>query len=122
MPSVPGYPPGTGKAGVGLNSAEPQEFPIPFAISGVKPNPAFPKSASPPRVKQPTGDLKPKAPATGTPTKPAVDSDDDEEPYDLPDPTKRTAKSTPTKKTAKPVTIDPKLLKRALQNRNGSRN
>jgi len=111
--------PGAGAA-VGPVPDEPQEFPIPFAISGVKPNPALPKKAALAPPKQVAGDARSKGSATITPTKPAASSDD-EDPDDLPDPPKRTAKAGAAKKTVKPVTIDPKLLERALQYRNGNR-
>ncbi len=99
---------------------EPQEFPIPFAISGVKPNPALPKKAAPASQKQVAADARSKGSATITPAKPAVSSDDDD-PDDLPDPPKRTTKAGAAKKRAKPVTLDPKLLERALQIRNANR-
>jgi hypothetical protein len=113
-------PSGYGGGAVSQVPDEPQEFPIPFAISGVKPNPALPKKAAPAPAKQVAADARSKGSATITPAKSGVSSDDEDR-DDLPDPPKRTTKAGAAKKPAKPVTLDPKLLERALQNRNANR-
>src|SRR5262249_8266219 len=66
---------------IGQPEAEPQEFPIPFAISGVRPNPAVPKKSPPPTAKQTSGVTNPKLPeakaTTGRATAQVGDDDDD---------------------------------------------
>jgi hypothetical protein len=91
----------------GSNPAVPDEFPLPFAITGVKPNLAPADPASKPAATGPDG----------SPAKPASPA--------APDPSGEPAKakdgSGAPKKPSKPLTIDPKLLERALQNRNAGR-
>jgi hypothetical protein len=110
-----------GRATFGQPEAEPQEFPIPFAISGVKPNPAVPKKSSAAQAKQAAGTGNPKAPATrsttGTGTAPDGDDDDADE---LPPP-KPKVKSGASNQAPKTFKLDPKLLERTLQNRNANR-
>ena len=45
-PSKPGYSPAAGGPVISQDSSDPQEFPIPFAISGVKPKLPPPKTAA----------------------------------------------------------------------------
>jgi hypothetical protein len=99
--------------------AAPDAFPLPFVLTGKMPNLAGPSS--------PAGATGGRSPAIAPPRSAAG-----------PDSAATSAKSTPTagkaseptlpptdpaapKKKAKPITIDPTLLERALQNRNGSR-
>ena len=109
-------------AGVGQSETEPQEFPIPFAISGVKPNPAVPKKSSPPPAKQTAGAATSKAAASKTAAKPAIPADgDDDDPDDLPTAQAQRQKPATRSKPAKPFKLDPKLLERTLQYRNANR-
>jgi hypothetical protein len=111
----------TGAApGVGQSETEPQEFPIPFAISGVKPNPAVPKKASVPPPKQEAGPAKSKPAAGKSAAQPASPTDgDDDDPDDLPP--KPKAKTGDSKQPPKTFKLDPKLLERTLQYRNANR-
>ena len=110
-------------SGVGQAETEPQEFPIPFAISGVKPNPAVPKKTSPAPAKPTSGPATSRA-ATGKTTAtaaPAAPADrDDDEPEDLP-PAPPKAKTGDSKQPPKTFKLDPKLLERTLQFRNANR-
>ena len=117
MPSAPRYnPPMPAGPAIGQNSSAPEEFPIPFAISGVRPKLApSPKAAESPAKRPPV------VPATKAPasTRPATDPDDDDD--DAPAPPKAKSGTAAAKKPTKPLAIDPKLLERALQNRNSTR-
>jgi hypothetical protein len=107
--------------GVGQSETEPQEFPIPFAISGVKPNPAVPKKASSAPVKQTTGPSTPKPASGKTTAQPVLPADaDDDDPDDLPPP-KPKEKTGDSKQPPKTFKLDPKLLERTLQYRNANR-
>jgi hypothetical protein len=106
---------------ISQDPSDPQEFPIPFAISGVKPKLPPPKSATNGSAKRPSIPPPSKAHTAGMKTKAAAvpdeDADDDDDVDDLPKPaTKKAAKA-----AAKPLTIDPKVLERALQIRNANR-
>ncbi len=123
MPSSPRFnPPMPAGPAVGQNSSAPEEFPIPFAISGVRPKLAPSPKAGEAPAKRPAAApaAKPAAPCAST--KPAaIPDDDDDDDDNLPStPQAKTATAT-AKKPAKPLAIDPKLLERALQNRNASR-
>jgi hypothetical protein len=87
----------------------PDEFPIPFAISGKKP-----KLASGPAAARPQ-DVKPTAPRipANLPKLPETTADADE----MADPADQAAK----KKPRKPLKLDPSILERALQQRNQNR-
>jgi hypothetical protein len=89
------------------NAGDPQEFPLPFAITGVKPNLPPTAAASRPAPANQRGGL-PGA------TSPAASSIAPEQP-------KQMDGSGTAKKTGKPLTLDPKLLERALQSRNAGR-
>ena len=88
--------------------AGPDEFPIPFAISGKKP-----KLASGPAVQPPV--VKPSAPRgpSSLPKSQETTADPDE----MADPADPAAK----KKARKPLKLDPSILERALQQRNQNR-
>jgi hypothetical protein len=88
----------------GSPQAAPDAFPLPFAVTGKKPNVALP-NATTDSGKVPTPPV-PGASSTGKPGSPA-------------DAGKPGNAAAAAKKEAKPVTIDPSLLERALQNRNG---
>jgi len=110
------------------NMANPNEFPVPFAVGGAKPNlgeiekkiplpKKFPGAVSPPGTKpadgtnagsQVTGQQGTKAPATAAADGPDADFDDADAPV-----TK--------KKPRKPLTLDPTLLQKALQIKNQNR-
>jgi hypothetical protein len=95
---------GSGPAAAGPNPADPQEFPLPFAITGVKPNLPPASAASKPAATGPGGSLASSATSGAIPTAP-------EQP-------KQKDGSGTAKKTNKPLILDPKLLERALQTRN----
>jgi hypothetical protein len=120
-PVNPPNAPGTGGPLISQDPTDPQEFPIPFAISGVRPKLAPPKSATDRSAKRPPIPPPTKVHSANAKTKPATVPDDDEgdDDDDLPKPP--TKKAGTTKAPAKPLTIDPKLLERALQNRNANR-
>jgi hypothetical protein len=106
---------------VGQTETEPQEFPIPFAISGVKPNPAVPKKAPAVPAKQTAGPATSKpatSKATAGPAIPRDGNDDDPDDLPLPKPKGKTGDSKQPPKTFK---LDPKLLERTLQYRNANR-
>jgi hypothetical protein len=101
------------------NQGAPDDFPLPFVLTGQKPNFPDPKAASSPTTKSAVENnaASPAVPAvTGTPKSgsPAAAGE-----------TNGQAKSgdpaAKPKTTRKPVTIDPAILERALQNRNGAR-
>lgn len=84
----------------------PDEFPIPFAISGKKPKLATGSSTIPPPVVKPTAPRTPPMPPNGQET--SVDSDE-------------TADPSAKKKPRKPLKLDPSILEKALQQRNQNR-
>jgi hypothetical protein len=109
------------RAAIGQPEAEPQEFPIPFAISGVKPNPALPKRSPSPTATQGSGVTNPKLPeAKATTGRATAQVGDDDDPDELPPPESKD-KTDAKKKAPKTFTIDPKLLERTLQYRNANR-
>jgi hypothetical protein len=114
-PPAPFVPRG-GVSPDGPDQGAPDDFPLPFVLTGKKPNIAAPKSASAPasrpsRNDNPESRARPAGASTlksGSPADGAKTGDQ----------AKANEKSaTPKKK----VTIDPALLERALQNRNGAR-
>ncbi len=125
MPSRPRQKPGAPVPVISQNPSDPQEFPIPFAVSGVMPKLAAPKNSADSAAKRPPAAAKSRAPSPGTTSKPAAladDDDDDDDDADLmPAAPKRKAAAGASKAKAKPLTIDPKLLERALQYRNSNR-
>ena len=126
MPSRARQKPGAQVPVISQNPSDPQEFPIPFAVSGVMPKLAAPKNSGDSSAKRPPAAAKSKTPSPGTMPKPAVLSDDDDDDDDddtelLPAAPKKKVATGASKAKAKPVTIDPKLLERALQNRNSNR-
>jgi hypothetical protein len=112
-----------GETAPGQSESEPQEFPIPFAISGVKPNPAVPQKSSHALTKQKAGLADPKTSVSKATTQRAIkdDNDDDDDPDELPPP--KAKQKAGESKTAAPKNfrLDPQLLERALQNRNANR-
>jgi len=110
----------------GQNPGDPQEFPLPFVITGTKPNiPAagsVPKKSARPSSGQPAGNAAPipagastaragNSAKQGSPADPTASSDQ----------AKGKTEPASAKKTSKPLTLDPKLLERALQSRNLNR-
>ncbi len=110
----------------GQTPGDPQEFPLPFVITGAKPNipvaGTAPKTRARPSSGKPTGDAKPTL--AGSPT---AQVDGSAKPGSPANPTvspdKAKGKNEPgiAKKASKPLTLDPKLLERALQSRNLNR-
>ena len=98
--------------------SDPQEFPIPFAVSGVKPKLAPPKNSADSSAKRPPAAATSKAPSPGDYAQTRVladddDDDDDDDDADLcPRAPKKKAATGASKAKAKPLTIDPKLLER----------
>jgi hypothetical protein len=103
------------------NSGDPKEFPLPFAVTGVKPN-LGPATNGP---KPPTPSSRP---ANGASTSPPAAAADPAKP-NVPGAAASTSGEQSkgkdgagaAKSTNKPLTIDPKLLERALLNRNQGR-
>jgi hypothetical protein len=89
----------------GPAQAAPDDFPLPFVITGKKPN------LPPPQATAGAG-------AESTPTPPLAGATGTRKPGAAADATKPGDKEATPKKKAKPVTIDPSLLERALQIRN----
>ena len=125
LPLRPRQKPGAPVTAINENPSDPQEFPIPFAVSGVMPKLAAPKNSADSTAKRPQAAASSKATSRSTIPKPITlpdDDDDDDDDADLmPETPKKKAASGVSKAKAKPVTIDPKLLERALQIRNSSR-
>jgi hypothetical protein len=127
MASSPRQKPDTDTAVISQNPSDPQEFPIPFAVSGVMPKLPAPKNSAGPSAKRPSTAASSKVPGSVATTKPASlpdDLDDDDEDDDaelMPNPPKKKAATGAAKAQAKPLKIDPKLLERALQYRNANR-
>jgi hypothetical protein len=101
------------------NQSAPDDFPLPFVLTGQKPNIPDPKAASSPTTKSAVENnaASPAVPAvTGAPKSGSpADAGKTNDQAKSGDPA---AKS---KTTRKSVTIDPAILERALQNRNGAR-
>ncbi len=117
LPQTSGLPldAGVSRAEAGRNvgpesDGGPDEFPIPFAISGKKPKLASGAAGVPPPVVKPTA---PRGPSVVLPkgTKTADDPDE------MADPADPAAK----KKPRKPLKLDPSILEKALQLRNQNR-
>jgi hypothetical protein len=112
IPRPTPFPGAAGPKSEGTTPAAPDDFPLPFAITGVKPNLASPKAAAGPGSR---------SPRPGDPAAPALPGGVDAlNPGSPADASKAGDPSAATKKKAKPVKIDPALLERALQLRNGS--
>ncbi|MGO9470970.1 MAG: hypothetical protein ACLQVF_43310, partial [Isosphaeraceae bacterium] len=103
------------------SQANPQEFPLPFVISGVRP--AVPQSGMPPRAadrpptRSATNNLsgaRPAAATTPEKDKPAATAD----PKLPADQTAATGENATAKKSSKPLKLDPALLQKVLQSRN----
>ncbi len=105
IPPPSRYVPG-GPVSTGAKTAEPEEFPLPFAVTGVKPNLA-PETGASKQTAKPTATPKPDSPGAGS--NPSADQA-----------TGKNGSGT-AKTTTKPLTLDPKILERALQNRNAGR-
>jgi hypothetical protein len=91
----------------GSNPADPQEFPLPFVITGIKPNLPPENAPSKPATSAPVA-------GRATPASPGASPATSEQ-------SKQKDDSGAAKKPKKPLNIDPKLLERALQNRNAGR-
>jgi hypothetical protein len=91
-----------GKGFTDASHDDPAEFPVPFAVSGVKPNlpPTAGQPAAPAPAPAPAAAVKPPA------AQPAEAAEGDDEP------------TAAAKKPAKPLKLDPALLQRALQLKN----
>ncbi len=98
------------------NLEAPDDFPLPFVLTGKKPNIADPKAASVPASKPPRND-KLALPAGASTLEPGSPADTGK----IGDQAKADDPAATPKKKRKPVTIDPAILERALQNRNGAR-
>jgi hypothetical protein len=122
-------PPTRFEPGKGLQveaEVDPSEFPLPFAVSGVRPPIAAPASATPQEAKQrPAGSL----PADRAPASPPGTKVGDPKAPSVPrgpssassDPASATETAAATEKPRKPLKLDPTLLQRALQLRNQNR-
>jgi hypothetical protein len=101
------------------NQGAPDDFPLPFAVTGKKPNLALPDAESGPASKssRTNSSALPAAPARAGVTKPGSPADA----IKTGDQAKAGVSTDTAKKKRKPVTIDPALLERALQNRNADR-
>jgi hypothetical protein len=112
-PAQPTIPPpsrilrGGGSAAEGPNPADPQEFPLPFVISGVKP-----------KLPSDRGATKSAPTSAGSGASKAESALAKSE---TPKDSKQKDGSGTEKKPPKPLKLDPKLLERALQNRNSGR-
>ena len=114
IPPPSRFVPRGGSVSEGSKSADPEEFPVPFAISGIKPNLAPVNAGPKPATKSsPPADPAGSASASG-PAKPASPG----APGTPPEEPKGKDEAGTAKKTRKPLTLDPKLLERALQIRN----
>jgi hypothetical protein len=117
LPSTPGMPaatkippparftPSRGLVPGDQSQADPQEFPLPFVVSGVKPTLSPPKAASQSSAKPPS-----QAPGEDHSSLPK-----------LPEKAGATSEAATAKKPGKPLKLDPNILERALQNRNTGR-
>ncbi len=125
MPSRSRQKPGAQVPVISQDPSDPQEFPIPFAVSGVMPKLGAPKNSGDSSAKRPPAAASAKGRSSATTPKAAALPEDDDEDDDDDDvmlePPKKKAATGGSKAKAKPVTIDPKLLERALQNRNANR-
>jgi hypothetical protein len=119
MPASARYATAPGGPVIRQDPSDPQEFPIPFAVSGVKPKLPPLKDSAKASAKRPSAADALKAPGARASTKPPPLPDDDDD--DAPAPPKRKSGTDAGKTPAKPISIDPKLLEKALQNRNANR-
>ncbi len=117
IPPPSRYVPGGAKGPKGANQAAPDEFPMPFVLTGKMPAMAeSPTVSNRPARSSANRGTAPASASAGTATSPTqapagpADAGDQAEPSEEP--------AAPRKK-AKPLKIDPALLERALQNRNG---
>ena len=102
-----------------VRKGAPDDFPLPFAITGVKPNIASPKTEVGPRSDSRRATDKVSAPRSRPDRSREARIVDGFRSCRRPDQAAR--RGPRTKKKSKSVTIDPALLERALQLRNGSR-
>jgi hypothetical protein len=119
---------GRGAASMNQNPADPDEFPLPFAITGVKPNLRDRDAEPTPGSKSPAPSASRAAGQGPAPArKPPAAADEARKLDSPPDPSgaadraKGKDAAGSSKKTTKPLVLDPKLLERALQNRNANR-
>jgi hypothetical protein len=127
----PPAPFGSGRGAVRMdqNPADPDEFPLPFAITGVKPNLRSPVAEPAPRARSSSpraasGATAQGPVAAGTASAPARGSTKPDSAADRnksAEAAKGKEAADTSKKPAKPLVLDPKLLERALQNRNANR-
>jgi hypothetical protein len=104
-------------------SASPQEFPLPFVISGAKPVlPALgdaPRAAPRPSVRPTPSDASfPQLPATRSDVVAKQDGDGPTTTSETTKPADQNAKTGAAKNPAKALKLDPRLLERVLQGRN----
>lgn len=119
IPRPTPFAPGAGMKPEGPAQGAPDDFPLPFVITGKKPNIASPKTAVDPRSDSRRTADKTSSPRPGQvdPGKPGPVTDSDT----VGDPSKPADAAGASKKKTKAVKIDPALLERALQLRNGGR-
>ncbi len=117
----PRFTPNRGPVAEDQSQAKPQEFPLPFVISGARP--AVPQSGMPPRAADRPGarpatnnlsNARPSAVTTPETDKPAATAD----PKLPADQTAATGDNATAKKSSKPLKLDPALLQKVLQSRN----
>jgi len=107
IPPPSRFVPGGRSIAKGSDPTDPQEFPLPFAITGVKPNLPPANATSRPATTGPAG----------SPAKPAAQG----VPNASPEQAKAKDGSGTAKKTSKPLKLDPALLERTLQSLNPGR-
>ena len=117
-PPTPFVPRG-GVSPEGPNLAVPDDFPLPFALTGIKPNISEPKAASSPTTKSARNS---NASSSADPAEAGMPpSGSSAVAGKTGDQAKAGDPAVKPKATRKPVKIDPAILERALQNRNGAR-
>jgi hypothetical protein len=99
---------------------DPDEFPLPFAVTGVKPKLRDPDTQPAPRSRSSAQTRTDRAPVQSPAPGGTAKSGSPEDPGKATDDPKVKDASKATKKVAKPLVLDPKLLERALQNRNAN--
>jgi hypothetical protein len=123
IPAPSRFMPGRAPIPAGAASADPEEFPLPFAITGVRPKLGPPDAGSKPGTKSgvpPTSNsASSRAPAPAASSSgPAKSASPGAVSTASGEQTKGKDGTGAAKSTSKPLTIDPKLLERALQSRN----
>jgi len=108
IPPPSRFVPGGSLAAEGSNPADPQEFPLPFAITGVKPNLPPAHAASKPTTTGPGG-------SAAKPASPSAPNASGEQAKG------KDGSGGTAKKTSKPLTLDPALLERTLKSLNPGR-